>query len=108
MKSQITLSVFCACLIALSGCSRQSGEKTRYDMEKMAYAAGRLSEKINVQPDMATKADTTNLLSAFEGIVKFYTDHNGDPNVQNDRKAIEADEPALIILFSASCWRCDK
>jgi len=87
MKSLFALTVFCACLIAVSGCSRQSAEKTRYDMEKMAYAAGRLSEKINVQPDMATKADTTNLLSAFEDIVKFYTDHRGDPNVQNDHKS---------------------
>lgn len=56
-------------------------------MEKMIYAAGRLSEKINVQPDLATAADSLHLKAAFDGIVKFYFDHRNNPDVARDRKA---------------------
>lgn len=87
----ISLAVVTLFLIA-GGCSRDSGEKIRYDMEKLVHTAGKAAEKINIQPDLAMAPDSASLKAAYQAIIAFYFDHRGDQRVSgNDsvRTAIE-------------------
>lgn len=95
-------------LVISGGCSKNSGEKTRYDMEKLYYAAGKSAERINIQPDLATSADSASLKAAYQEILRYYYDHRGDPKVsENDsvrtameRMAVTA-EAQLARFFAA-------
>jgi tetratricopeptide (TPR) repeat protein len=71
-------------LVVFGGCSRNSGEKIRYDMEKLYFAAGKSAERINIQPDLATTADSAALKAAYQEILRFYFDHRNDPKVSGN------------------------
>lgn len=107
--SRTRVAVMAILLLAVAGgCSRDSGEKMRYDMEKLYYTAGKSAERINIQPDLATPADSTALKAAYQEILKFYYDHRNDPQVSgNDsvRMAMEkiavTTEAHLARFFAA-------
>jgi tetratricopeptide (TPR) repeat protein len=81
-------SVFSISLVLLAlaagGCSRDSGQKIRYDMEKLFYVAGKTAEKINIQPELATATVSAALKEAYQQILKYYYDHHGDTRVSGD------------------------
>ncbi len=84
-------------LITVSlGCSQDSDRKIRYDMEKLNFRAGKISERINIQPQLATPADTAALMSAHQDIIDFYTANRDNPAVaENDSIRNEMTRMAL-------------
>ena len=84
-------------LLSALGCSRQSPEKIRYDMEKLTFQASKLAEKINIQPRLATAADSLALKAAQEGILKYYFDHRGQIQSADD-KAIAGNMAAMAVV----------
>lgn len=78
------LSFLVLAVIAI-GCSGDSTVKTRYDMEKLTFQARKISEKINIQPQLATTADSLALKNAYAKILDYYFVHRNDPGVtEND------------------------
>ncbi|MDD1750385.1 MAG: hypothetical protein LUO89_10980, partial [Methanothrix sp.] len=94
--------------LVAGGCSQDSGQKIRYDMEKLFYSAGKTAERINIQPELATAADSVALKTAYQQILTYYFDHRGDSRVSGDdsvrtameRMAISAE--AQLARFYAS------
>ena len=86
MKLPIPFLLIAICALA-AGCSSDSAQKTRYDMEKLVFAAGKISERINVQPQLATASDSAALRSAYLGILDFYFRHRTDTAVVQDKTA---------------------
>jgi tetratricopeptide (TPR) repeat protein len=84
------------CLLSALGCSRQSPEKIRYDMEKLMFQTAKLAEKINIQPRLATAADSLALKAAQERILKYYFDHRGQVQSAPD-KAIAGEMAAMAV-----------
>lgn len=69
-----------ACLFALlTGCSQDSAEKIRYDMEKLIFHAGKSSQKINIQPELATVADTLAMMANYQSILDYYDEKRNHP-----------------------------
>jgi len=86
MKQPIPFLLIAICAFA-AGCSSDSAQKIRYDMEKLVFAAGKISERINVQPELATASDSAALKSAYLGILDFYFQHRTDPALAQDETA---------------------
>jgi len=82
------LIILTALVLAVSpvGCSRDEARQIRYDMEKLAFQSRKLAEKINIQPNLATSADSTALLSAYQDVIKYFFDHRNTPAVAADPK----------------------
>ncbi len=108
MKQTVIPIAIVIFVLAVGGCSRDSGQKIRYDMEKLFFSAGKVAEKINIQPELATAADSTALKAAYQQILKYYFDHRGDNRVAGDdsvripmeRMAVSAE--AQLARFYAS------
>lgn len=78
------LSLLLSVVIAV-GCSGDSAVKMRYDMEKLTFQARKISERINIQPQLATAADSLALKDAYRKILDYYFVHRNDPGVaEND------------------------
>jgi tetratricopeptide (TPR) repeat protein len=73
----------------LIGCSRDSAEKIRYDMENLVYMAGKVAEKINIQPQLATAADSLALKNAYEGILAYFNEYRNHTLLADDEKVLE-------------------
>ncbi len=71
-------------VVVAAGCSRDSAAKMRYDMEKLTFQARKISEKINIQPQLATAADSLALRTAYRNILDYYLAHRNDPGVAED------------------------
>jgi tetratricopeptide (TPR) repeat protein len=84
MRQTVISIAIVVLFVVAGGCSRDSGEKIRYDMEKLFYSAGKAAEKINIQPDLATPSDSAALKTAYQTILKYYFDHRVDPRVSGD------------------------
>ena len=81
------------CIIAsalfLSACSeRNSSQKALYDMQQLVFMAGKAAEQMNIQPDLATQADSLRLKNAHNEIIQYYFDHRDDPAVSADSTTI--------------------
>lgn len=68
----------------MSGCSEDATKRTLYDMQKLAYQTTKIAEQINIQPALATAADSTLLKNAHASIVAYFLDHRTDPKIQAD------------------------
>ncbi len=86
-KTVISLSI-AVFLLFLTGCSSDSAEKVRYDMEKLAYAAERAAERISVQPDLTTAQDSLKLKSAYQAILDYYVENRDRPEVAKNKTVL--------------------
>ncbi len=55
-----------------SACTDNSATKIRYDMEKMAFMAGKLAKQLNIQPELTTEKDKLQLKTAYNDILDYY------------------------------------
>lgn len=85
-KSAVNLAISSLLLITVivAGCSRDKAAQTRYDMEKLTFHARKISENINIQPQLATGADSLALKEAYRNILDYYFAHRDDPGVAED------------------------
>jgi tetratricopeptide (TPR) repeat protein len=72
----------------LFGCSRDSAEKIRYDMEKLVYMAGKIQEKLNIQPQLATAEDSLALKSAYEMVIDYFHAHRSHHLVAGNEEVL--------------------
>lgn len=79
MKQFIIYSALLVALFFVVGCDQQSPEKIRYDMEKLVFSVGKISERINVQPELSTAEDSLLLESAYRDIIDYYFLHKDNP-----------------------------
>jgi len=83
-------------MLLVWGCSQDSDRKIRYDMEKLNFRSQKLSEKINIQPQLAAPADTAALMNAHQDILDYYFAHREDAAVaEND--AIRDDMTRMAV-----------
>ncbi len=65
-------------LLVAAGCSQDSAEKIRYDMEKLFYTGQRATERLNVQPELMTSQDSLQFKNAFQAVLDYYYLHRDD------------------------------
>jgi tetratricopeptide (TPR) repeat protein len=87
-KTLLNLLVIIPVLLTI-GCSRDSAEKIRYDMEKLVYMAGKISERINIQPQLATTADSLALKSAYDKILAYYEEYRNHTEVIENKNILD-------------------
>ena len=75
-------------LVIISGCSGQSADKVRYDMEKLVYMADKLAERLDIQPQLTTSSDSLALKTAFENILDFYRKNRDNPLFEGNEQAL--------------------
>ncbi len=96
LGSILAMLSFLLLVVIAAGCGRDSAAKMRYDMEKLTFQARKISEKINIQPQLATAADTLALKTAYRNILDYYFAHRDDPGVaENDSLNGEINRLAL-------------
>ena len=88
MKKVLAYIIVTAFLGILIGCSGESAENTRYDMEKLMYTAGKIAERIAVQPALSSASDSTELKEAQQAILDYFFMHQNDPLVVADEKTM--------------------
>lgn len=71
-------------IMALTGCSENPAQRALYTMQQLAYQTGKIAEQINIQPNLATAADSTRLRDAHESIVSYFLEHREDPAITAD------------------------
>jgi tetratricopeptide (TPR) repeat protein len=87
---------FLLIVVIVAGCGRDSAEKMRYEMEKLTFQARKISENINIQPQLATSADSLALRTAYRNVLDYYFAHRNDPGVaENDSLNLEINRLAL-------------
>jgi len=86
MKKISTVIMIMLAAAIYTGCSRDSDEKIRYDMEKLVYMAGKLAEKIDIRPQLATSADSLALKKAYRKIIDYYHEYKDHPLVDGKEK----------------------
>ncbi len=75
-------------LLGIAGCSRDTGEKIRYEMEKLSYEAGKTSQRINIQPELASAADSAALKEAYQAVLAYYFRYHKDSRVSGNDSAL--------------------
>jgi len=108
MKITRICTVIIAIIITISGCSQESADKIRYDMEKLSYQAKKISDRIAIQPDLSTSQDSLDLMAAYRLVLDNYFKYRDDPLVTADssqareinRLAISA-QARLARLYAA-------
>lgn len=61
------------CLVfALAGCASDTSIKQQYQAEKLLYQAGKLFERVMINPRIANKADYDAAIAAYEVIIRKY------------------------------------
>lgn len=78
------LAVFSLVAALYLGCTQDSAEKILYDMEKLVYTTGRMIERINIQPQLSSAADSLALKAAYEKILTYYYTWRDHPLVVGD------------------------
>lgn len=82
---------------AFIGCSQDSAEKIRYDMEKLIYAAGKLSERIDIQPQLTTTSDSLALKAAYEDVISYFHKYRSHELVADDEQvSLEMNRMAVL------------
>lgn len=79
MRRFSVIGVIVLVFLCLAGCSRETPEKIRYDMEKLVFMNGKLAERLNVQPQLTTASDSASLKSGYEHILDYYYTHRDSP-----------------------------
>lgn len=79
MKQNLLYPALLIVLFLIGGCDQQSPEKIRYDMEKLVFNVGKISERINIQPELSTAEDSLLLESAYREIIDYYFEHKDNP-----------------------------
>lgn len=94
--SILTILSFLLLIVIAAGCSQDRAAEVRYDMEKLTFEARKISEKISIQPQLATAADSLALRTAYRNILDYYFAHRGDPGIaENDSLTNEINRLAL-------------
>jgi tetratricopeptide (TPR) repeat protein len=96
MKKTVILISAVIFLLSLTRCSNDSAEKIRYDMEKLAYAAGRAAERINVQRDLTTAQDSLKLKSACQAVLDYYIENRNRSEVAGNKTILSEMEKMAI------------
>jgi len=112
-KSIITLCI--AVLFAfLINCSANSPEKTRYDMEKILYKAQKISERIQIQPELTTAQDSLELKQVYQQALDYYLAHIDDPDltripeIVNDMNLMAVSAQSQLIKYYAGHSETDS
>jgi len=88
-KTGSALAILILLLIVMAaGCGRDSAAEMRYNMEKLTFHARKLFEKISIQPQLATAADSMALRTAYGNILDYYFAHRDDPGVADNDSAM--------------------
>ncbi len=94
--SILAISTLLLLIVIAAGCGRDGADKVRYDMERLTFQARKISEKISIQPQLATAADSLALKAAYRNVLDYYFAHRNDPGVaQNDSLTNEINRLAL-------------
>lgn len=89
MRKRYLLPLFIIIVAVVAGCSQDSAEKIRYDMEKLVYMAGKLAERINIQPQLATASDSLALKNAHEKIIEYFQKYRQDDLVAGNDQVLK-------------------
>ncbi|MCK5125677.1 MAG: tetratricopeptide repeat protein [candidate division Zixibacteria bacterium] len=79
--------ILCACTVLFFGCTGDSVQKVFYEMQQLAFAAGKINEQINIQPNLATSADSAQFRDAHIAIIDYYIanrDNSLDSTIQHN------------------------
>ena len=88
MRKRYLLPLIVIIVVAFAGCSQDSAEKIRYDMEKLVYMAGKLAERINIQPQLATTSDSLALKNAHEKIIGYFQKYRDDSLIAGNEQIL--------------------
>lgn len=97
-KKYIVVPLVLISVFGLISCSGDSAEKIRYEMEKMTFAAQKLSTRINIQPELSTAADSLSVKSAYQSILDYYYKHKDLPAVLSN--VVEQAEMAKMAILA--------
>ncbi len=85
-------------LVLLNGCSSDSAIQTRYEMEKLVFDARKISERINIAPELSTQSDSLQFKQALKAVLDFYYEHRDDPEIKaHEEIETQLEEMAVAV-----------
>ncbi|MEE9442865.1 MAG: tetratricopeptide repeat protein [candidate division Zixibacteria bacterium] len=98
MTRLATILSIIASLFIIAACTQDSPARIRYEMEKIAFQAEKMTEQLSIQPELITVDDNLRLKTAHENIIAYYHRHKTDENIVAD--TITLRQMARIALGS--------
>lgn len=87
MKTYFKPSVFLLLIVLVFvSCSSDSSIKNQYQAEKMLYKAGKLYERVMINPRIANQLDYKNAINAYEEIIERYSGTTNNTTIENVTK----------------------
>lgn len=107
MKRALLISIFAGLIFSLGGCSQDSAEKIRYDMEKLIYQANKTAEKVNIQPELSFAADSLAMMAGYQKVLDYYYDKRNHPSLTDQDEIVNGinsmayvAQKALAIIYA--------